>query len=215
MYHAAMPQIKIKPQQSKFQTDETRNMFGKGLLDRDMRLLTKRFSRPKSEREFRDRALFLVLSQTGLRAAEIVQLRLSQMMRSPTGERIWPYRRKGGRAAFCAPGEEAIRAVQAYHKHMRIENPDAFFLSLPNRARNRERSVLTTRSLQRIVNAWNVRTASGRLVHPHALRHSVGQRIFDVAGSIAAQKILGHSSPLTTGKFYTRPYFPGAKYLKW
>ncbi|MBE8355692.1 site-specific recombinase, partial [Leptospira interrogans serovar Pomona] len=34
-------------------------------------------------------------------------------------------------------------------------------------------------------------------------------------GSIAAQKVLGHSTPVTTSKFYTKPYFDGSKFLTW
>ncbi len=189
-------------------------MFGRGLLDETMSELELRFQNPKTEREYRDRAIFLVMSRTGLRAAEVCALSFSQQVRLPGNRVAFSYTKKGGRTAYAIPGEQALHAVREYHRLAGIES-DAFFLSLPNRAKRNARNRLGVRGLQKIVGAWNVQTATGRKIHPHALRHSVGAKLLETAGSIAAQKTLGHSSPRTTSAFYTPPFFDGSAHLRW
>ncbi len=44
-------------------------------------------------------------------------------------------------------------------------------------------------------------------------QHTVGIRLLAEAGSIAVQKVLGHSSPITSNKFYTAPLYDASKYL--
>ncbi len=189
-------------------------MFGKGLTDLDMKRLNKSFSNPVTEKEFRNLALFLVMSRTGLRAKEIVGLKFSDMVTTPEGDVGFRYIRKGGKVRITLPGAEAIQAVKEYHRIAGIQADD-FFLSLPNRARKGERTNLTTRGLQMIVNSWGVTSCNGKMVHPHSIRHTAGQKIMDQAGSLAAQILLGHSSPATTGRFYLRPYYDGTKILRW
>ncbi|MEI7014075.1 tyrosine-type recombinase/integrase [Leptospira licerasiae] len=188
-------------------------MFGKGLTDESMRELTRRFSKPKTEEDYRNRAIFSILSKTGLRAKELVSLRFSNLTKAPSGETLVTFIRKGGRFGFAVIPEDSLQAVKKYHSTFEIQS-DMFFLSRPKRNQT-GRTALTTRSLQRIVSSWDVMTCQGKKVHPHALRHTVGQRMLDKAGSIAAQKVLGHSSPVTTAKFYTKPFIDGSEYLEW
>lgn len=179
-------------------------MFGKGLLAATMRELSERFSHATTEKEHRDKCIFLWLARTALRAQELVNLRWSNAILTPEGEMIFEIVRKGGKVGYANPGKEAIEAVHAYHRAAGIQG-DPLFWSLPSNART-VRSALTTRGLQMIVNAWGVQTASGARVHPHALRHTAAQKAFDAAGSLAAQKLCGHASPATTSAFYTRPF---------
>lgn len=188
-------------------------MLGKGLTDRAMVALIQKFSIPKSERDFRNRALFSLMSRTGLRAKEIVSLRFSQLFQAPSGELLTTYTKKGGRRGFSVINEETLQFLREYHSIVG-EKHDYFFLSLPGRNQS-TRSNLSTRGLQLIVNSWGVTTCSGRLVHPHSLRHTLGAKLLETAGSIAAQKVLGHSTPVTTSKYYTKPYFDASKFLTW
>lgn len=188
-------------------------VFGKGLLDDDIRNLKIRFSKPKSEEDFRNRALLSVMTKTGLRAKELVSLKFSKLIQAPSGENLVTYIRKGRRIAYSVIPDESLNYIKSYHKKFGIDS-DYFFLSRPGRNQTR-RSNLTTRGLQLIVNSWGVRTCAGKLVHPHALRHTVGAKLLETSGSIAAQKVLGHSTPVTTSKFYTKPYFDGSKFLTW
>ncbi len=188
--------------------------LGKGLSDMVMQSLTAQFAEPTNERGLRDRALFLTMTRTALRAAEVVSLRWSNLIQLPEGPSAFRVRVKGGRTHLVIPGDEAIAAVRAYHVAARIIS-DGLFHSLPNRALSGVRSILSTRGLQKIVNRWSVRTGTGKPVHPHAMRHTAVQKAFDLAGSIAAQKLAGHSSPVVTARHYTRPYFDGSIILSW
>ncbi|EIE01355.1 MULTISPECIES: tyrosine-type recombinase/integrase [Leptospira] len=192
---------------------ETGIMLGKGLTDQTMVELTRKFSTPVTERDFRNRALFSLMSKTGLRAKEIVSLRFSQLFQSPSSEMLITYIKKGGRRGFSVIAEETLLFLKEYHSWFK-EKHDYFILSLSGRNQS-ARSNLSTRGLQLIVNSWGVTTCSGRLVHPHSLRHTLGAKLLETAGSIAAQKVLGHSTPVTTSKYYTKPYFDASKFLTW
>ena len=188
-------------------------MLGKGLTDQTMAELTRKFSTPVTERDFRNRALFSLMSKTGLRAKEIVSLRFSQLFQSPSGELLITYIKKGGRRGFSVIAEDTLLFLREYHSLFN-EKHDYFFLSLPGRNQS-ARSNLSTRGLQLIVNSWGVTTCSGRKIHPHSIRHALGSKLLEIAGSIAAQKVLGHSTPVTTSKYYTKPYFDASKFVNW
>ncbi|MBL8020740.1 MAG: tyrosine-type recombinase/integrase [Leptospirales bacterium] len=196
---------------SRFRSTSGGMMLGRGITHDVVQSLNNKFQSPETEREFRDRAIFVFLTRTALRAHELVSLKWSAMIQTPEGDEVFQYRKKGGRDAFTAPGKKAIRAVREYHDAFGIQS-DFLFVSLPGR-NLRERHGLSTRSLQKIVNTWNVKTSAGKMIHPHALRHTAAQRAFDKAGSLAAQKLCGHSSPAITSAFYTRPYLSNVEEL--
>ncbi len=187
--------------------------FYKGFTDITMRELKVRFSNPVSEEDYRNRAIFTLIGKTGLRAKEVISLKFSNLLKGPSEEILIKYVKKGGRNGFSVLSEEILRAIREYHQFIDVVS-DHFLLSRPKRNQT-TRTPLTTRSLQRIINAWNVKTCQGKNSHPHAIRHTVGQKLLETAGSIAAQKVLGHSNPITTSKFYTKPYFDGSSYLNW
>ncbi|MDI7226627.1 tyrosine-type recombinase/integrase [Leptospira santarosai] len=187
--------------------------FYKGFTDVTMRELKERFSNAVTEEECRNKAIFTLMSKTGLRAKEVTSLRFSDMLKGPSGEVLIRFRKKGGKNGYSVLSEEILTAIRDYHGYIDVVS-DHFFLSRPKR-HQKQRTPLTTRSLQRIINSWNVQTCHGKKSHPHAIRHTVGQKLLEKAGSIAAQKVLGHSTPLTTSKFYTKPYFDGSVYLNW
>lgn len=203
-----------KTRRTRKQTDDqTGIMFGKGLSDKTMSELQERFSNPVTENDWRDLCIFAVLSQTGIRAKELVNLKFSDLVTIPdTGKKGFKYIRKGGKIGIAILSVGTLTLLQEYHKQFGIES-DYVFVTMPNNRFAGARKNITTRTLQRIINKWSVETCSGSLSHPHALRHTVGQKMLDKAGSIACQKILGHSSPVVSSKFYTRPYFDGSEIL--
>ncbi|WP_078127686.1 tyrosine-type recombinase/integrase [Leptospira alexanderi] len=194
-------------------TSNEYSMFGKGLTDETMSYLTRKFSNPISERDYRNLAIFLILSQTALRAKEAVNLRFSDLLKAPTNETLARYVKKGGRIAYSVISESCLKAVREYHSKFDLKS-DYFFLSLPRRNQN-WRSNLSTRGLQIIVNSWNVITCLGKLVHPHSFRHTAGTKLLETSGSIAAQLTLGHSSPITTSRYYTKRYYNASTHLIW
>ncbi|EMO58392.1 site-specific recombinase, phage integrase family [Leptospira santarosai str. CBC1416] len=178
-----------------------------------MRELKERFSNAVTEEDCRNKAIFTLMSKTGLGAKEVTSLRFSDILKGPSGEILIRFRKKGGKNGYSVLSEEILTAIRDYHSVIAVVS-DLFFLSRPKR-HQKQRTPLTTRSLQRIINSWNVQTCHGKKSHPHAIRHTVGQKLLEKVGSIAAQKVLGHSTPLTTSKFYTKPYFDGSAYLDW
>ncbi|EMM72638.1 site-specific integrase [Leptospira weilii] len=194
-------------------TSNEYSMFGKGLTDETMSYLTRKFSNPVSERDYRNLAIFLILSQTALRAKEAVNLKFSDLLKAPTNETLAKYVKKGGRIAYSVISESCLKAVQEYHSKFDLKS-DYFFLSLPLRNQN-WRSNLSTRGLQLIVNSWNVSTCSGKRVHPHSFRHTAGNKLFNDSGSIAVQKVLAHSSVETSARYYLKPFYDGSKHLTW
>ncbi len=184
------------------------------LPDDEVRKLLQKFSHSKSEKDYRNRALVLVMLSTGLRAKEIVNLKFSDEITTFQGKKGYRYYPKGRRRQLVTiPSEAAMKAVKVYHEHIGIKS-DSFFLSLPSNA-NKVRGPITTRSLQRIVKDWGVYRADNEQATPHAMRHTAGQRVFLKSGSIAAQKLLGHATPIVTSKFYTLPYYDAEDELTW
>lgn len=202
--------------------------FGRGISASDMRRLEEYFDHPVTEKDFRDRAIYLISSRTGLRTSEIAHLKWSDEIRTPEGGSAFVYRKKGGKQGFTAPGEQALQAVRDYHTKMGIAS-DWFFLSLPNRALEGRRTRITDRSLSRIVHGWGealqietmrprLNTHTGeptRALHLHGLRHTVLQKVFETMGSVGVQKVGGHSSPSTAAKFYLRPFVDASAVLQW
>ena len=190
------------------------SMFGKGLSDQDMAGLETRFSNPETESDHRNLALFMVLSRTGLRASELLQLTFNNLIRTPEGSLLAQIRLKGRRMGYTLLPEAILSSVRKYHSHIGIEE-DTFFWTLPLRSQSGRRVPLGDRGLRKVINSWGLKTLSGRQIHAHSIRHTVGQKLLDTAGSIACQKVLNHASPVTSAKFYTRPYYDGSELLNW
>jgi len=190
------------------------SMLGKGLDDATMFNLDQRFKNPVTERDFRNRALFLLMSRTALRAAEVVRLKWSDLITLPEGINAFRVLVKGKRIHIVIPGAVTLQALKEYHGFLQSYT-DHIFYSLPLRAKRNGRTKLTERGLQKVINSWNVTTCQGKLAHPHSMRHTAIQKVFDLAGSMAAQKLAGHSSPIITSKFYTRAYFSNIQILDW
>ncbi len=188
-------------------------MVGKGLSDLAMSLLEARFANPACEADYRNRALLFVMRETALRAAELLQLdRADSFEEVVDGEpgRVFRVRLKGGDTDGVFVSDATLAVVQEYHAFAGI-NSGHLFHSLSLRNLRGARSLLTTRGLQKIIRSWSVETLAGRLVHPHALRHTAIQKANDREGSLYAQKIARHRSAETTGRHYLKPYVNGRR----
>lgn len=188
--------------------------MAKNISDSQMSELAAKFAYPKTERDYRNRAIFMVLSQTAMRASEICRLKLSNIIELDNGKPAFQFYRKKNKDLHIVPiSEELLDAIEAYHNFAGIKS-DHIFWSLPNFLKEK-RTRIVERTFQRIVNSWNVKTGKRKLASCHSFRHTAGQKVFDKYGSIAAQKVLGHRSPVTTALFYTKPYFDASKSLNW
>jgi integrase/recombinase XerC/integrase/recombinase XerD len=154
--------------------------------------------------QLRDRALFELAYGSGLRAAELVALRLGDV--DHDGEQL-RVEGKGAKTRFVPAGEVALAAVRAYLDKGRPElaraapksAPAAELLFLTKRGR-----ALSTSDVRRRLKGWAARAGVAGKVAPHALRHSFATHLLDGGADLRSiQELLGHASVSTT-QVYTR-----------
>jgi site-specific recombinase XerD len=156
--------------------------------------------------EARDRALFELAYGCGLRAEELVSLRLSDV--DHDGEQL-RVEGKGSKTRFVPAGEPALRALRDYLGRARPAlsrtaaapagegRQDTLFLSKSGRP-------LHTSDVRRRLRAWAARADIQGGVSPHALRHSFATHLLDGGADLRSiQEMLGHAS-ISTTQIYTR-----------
>jgi integrase/recombinase XerC len=167
--------------------------------------------------ELRDRAMFELAYSCGLRAEEIVSLKMTDV--DHDGEQL-RVEGKGRKTRFVPVGEPAMAAVRAYLERARgalvaplpgtRQGADAdaaarsaavaraaLFLSRTGRA-------LSTSDVRRRLRGWSTRTGVAEGCSPHALRHSFATHLLDGGADLRSiQELLGHASVSST-QIYTR-----------
>jgi len=142
----------------------------------------------------RDSAILETLYSCGLRAAEILSLRLQDVDLNAGFVRV---RGKGGKERIVPLGSHAISAIRRYlsSEESKIRKTDILFV-------NRYGNPLSDRYLRRMV-ADYAQIALGRAVHPHTLRHSFATHLLDAGMDLRfVQELLGHAK-VTTTQIYT------------
>lgn len=154
---------------------------------------------PAHPLEMRDRALFELAYACGLRAEEIVSLRMADV--DHDGEQL-RVEGKGRKTRFVPAGETALQAVRVYLDRGRgalatASSTDALFLSKTGRP-------LGTSDVRRRLRTWTTRLGVGQGSSPHALRHSFATHLLDGGADLRSiQEMLGHASVSST-QIYTR-----------
>ncbi len=149
--------------------------------------------------ELRDRALFELAYSCGLRAEEIVSLRVGDLDHDAEQLRV---EGKGRKTRLLPVGEPALAAVALYADRARpalVDSPaeDALFLSKSGRP-------LGTSDVRRRLRKWTERVGVGGGSSPHALRHSYATHLLDGGADLRSiQELLGHASVSST-QIYTR-----------
>jgi len=148
----------------------------------------------RTRRGRRDAAILSVLSCGGLRLGECVRLVISDIEIAKrvriTTRTLKTHGQRSRTVTLPSPAAKLLRDWLAYSQPR--------FWVFPGR-RN---EALTTRQAGRIVRGYLREIGRGDL-HPHSLRHSVGAMITRATGSIyTTQRVLGHSDPATTARFY-------------
>jgi len=148
----------------------------------------------------RDRALFELAYSCGLRAEELVSLRMGDIDYDAEQLRV---EGKGRKTRIVPVGEPAIAAVRLYLDRARskLSEPaapsDALFLSKSGRP-------LGTSDVRRRLRTWTSRAGVGEGASPHALRHSFATHLLDGGADLRSiQELLGHASVSST-QIYTR-----------
>lgn len=147
----------------------------------------------------RDRALFELAYASGLRAEELVTLRVTDV--DHDGEQL-RVEGKGSKTRLVPVGEPAMRALRRYMENGRDalrqdEREQTVFLSKSGRP-------LHTSDVRRRLRAWSERAGVGGQPSPHSLRHSFATHLLDGGADLRCiQELLGHNSIATT-QVYTR-----------
>lgn len=156
--------------------------------------------------EARDRAMFELAYSCGLRAEELVSVRVGDI--DHDGEQL-RVEGKGRKTRFVPVGEPAMAAVRLYLERGRPALAAAADPSLAggppaNLLLSRTGRALGTSDVRRRLRAWTGRTGVGREATPHSLRHSFATHLLDGGADLRSiQEMLGHASVSST-QIYTR-----------
>jgi integrase/recombinase XerD len=160
------------------------------------RLLT--IEQPSTPRGLRDRAILEVLYASGLRASEIVGLRLENFLRAEGLLRVVG---KGDRERVVPVGTSAVTAIDAWLTRGRpllVKPRTGGEVFLGEHGRR-----LTTARLWQIVQEMAKLAGIEKKIWPHLLRHSFATHLLGRGADLRAiQEMLGHAS-LGTTQVYT------------
>jgi integrase/recombinase XerC len=154
---------------------------------------------PESKKplDLRNKAMLEMLYATGLRVSELVGLNMEDINLE---ERIILVRGKGKKERMVPFGRAAEVSLLIYIQSRRLINKgeiDQKSLFLNYRGER-----LTSRSVERVVNACIRRSATKRRISPHSLRHSFASHLLSRGADLRViQELLGHKSLATTQKY--------------
>jgi len=147
---------------------------------------------------FRDQAALELLYGAGLRAAELVSLKVADLA---LGDRRAIVRGKGEKERRILFGEPAAAAIGLYLTESRIpltagKIPHDILLV------NWRGGPLSVRSVGLIVESRAVAVGLADQAHPHALRHSFATHLLNGGADLrTVQQLLGHASLATTQRY--------------
>ncbi|HDY66068.1 MAG TPA: site-specific tyrosine recombinase XerD [Phycisphaerae bacterium] len=156
---------------------------------------------PDTERDIhapRDRAILTLLYATGMRASELVGLKITDLNNRIGVVRVLG---KGSKERIIPVAEEAIRVVEGYLQHFRSllargHDEGSLFLSRTGKKLIRE-------DIFRIVVKYIKRICVRRNVTPHTLRHSFATQLLRGGADLrSVQEMLGHAD-ISTTQIYT------------
>ena len=130
-----------------------------------------------------------LLNSSGLRIAEVLNLRLPQV----EGRHLKSVWCKGNRVRDVLISKEAAGLLQDYILNYRSDGEDFVFLNRDGRQLSRNGAADAFNKIAALANISLTDTEKIKL-HPHRLRHRHAKKARDRMGDIFAQKRLGHSS---------------------
>lgn len=144
----------------------------------------------------RDSAMFELFYSSGLRLAELAQLKLAAI---DFAEGTVKVRGKGGKERIVPAGDFALQALKAWLiQRAQIVKPDvtALFLSQHGDA-------ISMRTISHRLKGRARQQGINQNVHPHILRHSFASHLLQSSGDLrAVQEMLGHAH-ITSTQVYT------------
>ena len=153
----------------------------------------------------RDKTILELLYATGMRCAELVQMRIIDMNMQEKTVRILG---KGKRERLVLFGDKAKEKLMAYFQHERMHpknNTEHVFLNFRG-------NKLTTRSIQRIIEMFRSFLKIERPISPHKIRHTFATHMLKQGVDLRTiQELLGHQT-ITTTERYTHVTVQDLKY---
>lgn len=156
------------------------------------------------KRAIRNRTMFLLMLDAGLRVGELVNLRRDDLTLNGnvlTSLRVRKEIAKGHRERLIPLSSRLIIALGEMQKHIWVRHttpisPAAFY-------KMHNYKQITPRQVERIVAKYS-KLAIGEPIHPHTLRHTFATRHMGITSLRNVQVLLGHKN-LSTTQIYTHP----------
>jgi len=154
-------------------------------ISKTAELLTLRAPK-KYDESRRNRALVALLASSGLRIAEVLNLRLGSVQ----GRRLVGVLTKRSKIRDVLLSKEAAEIVRAYIEHGRTPGSDHLFTNRYGEGISRNGAALALAKLAQMA------SSKDHQIHcnPHSFRHRLGKRVRDLAGDVAAARKLGHAN---------------------
>jgi len=159
-------------------------------------------------KDVRARTLLLLLYSTGIRRAEVIALRDSDVNLVSREMKVTGKRRK---QRIIPLGDEIVTELERYMALRDREQPDSEATSGGALFRNDSGKALTEGSVYNIVHTYLTQVTTQKKRSPHVLRHSFATAMLNNDAQLGSvQKLLGHQS-LTTTQIYTHVTFKDLK----
>jgi site-specific recombinase XerD len=159
------------------------------LTDVEQKQLLKTLAQTQGQRAFRDRVIYIVLLNTGLRVQELVNLDIADVN---LAEKRLTIIAKGNQEATRFLNARVRRVLEQYLKWRKKQATDSPALFLSSR-----RQRLSMRQVQRSFAGINKRLTI------HSLRHTFASKLYEKSNNLlAVQQALGHRS-ITSTMIYT------------
>lgn len=153
--------------------------------------------RRRSRKGRRDRAIIAVMWRCGLRCAEVRDLELSDVRRTPKSlvKVRWPKGREKGAPPRDVGLDETTWGLIRDWIEIRGEQPGPLFTSSVG-------TKLETSNMRRMVRGRAREAGITRRVHPHCFRHTYARDLYlEGVGMVHIMKALGHTSLENTARY--------------
>jgi integrase/recombinase XerC len=144
----------------------------------------------------RDRAIMELLYSSGLRLAELISVKITDLNMA---ESLITVTGKGEKTRIVPVGRIALQAIQNWLKvRSELAKNDIQNLFVSVRG-----GPLSPRSVQMRLKHWGIVQGVQQGIYPHLLRHSFASHVLESSGDLrAVQELLGHAN-ISTTQIYT------------
>jgi len=143
----------------------------------------------------RDMAILELLYATGIRCAELTNIKICDVDNQEKTIRIWG---KGNRERLALFGDKAAQKISIYIEHERkkiVTNDEYLFV-------NNRGDKLSSRAIQRTLETFRRFLKIQRPITPHKIRHTFATHLLNQGVDLRiVQELLGHKSLASTEKY--------------